>query len=326
MKPKAERSRFWFGISEQTSSEEVDALWPHAEGPAQGTGADSGRAGLVYDFLVHGQGDVVAWEEYFELEWIRRRGPKRWKLRIHLADQAALYGAISRVRELGLVLVEAKPARLPRAPRKPGSGPRFDWQGMIVYLLAIGAMTPFVVFISRFVSVALVLTMFFAALAVLAEAFYVQRGGWAWHLPGGSAALAAFITLTIYLPQVGIPVEVALGILFGVPGVLIAAWLLRRPKEAPAPTPTRQTITAYEVDGYTLEGVDGDLARAAWEIRVRGRLESPRWLGDFDGLRTEVQADGSTLILATLTSADLVRLLALLRDRALPLLGLRRLE
>lgn len=69
------------------------------------------------------------------------------------------------------------------------------------------------------------------------------------------------------------------------------------------------------------------LGPSVYEIRVEGHLDSGYWAGCFEGMAVTASENGETLICGPLPDqAALYGLLARLRDLALPLLSVNRIQ
>ncbi len=76
-----------------------------------------------------------------------------------------------------------------------------------------------------------------------------------------------------------------------------------------------------------VDKMDDDKRPAVYEIRIKGRLSGDIWAAWFDGMEVHPAANDETLLVgAVIDQAALYGLLARLRDLALPLLSVRRID
>ena len=153
-------------------------------------------------------------------------------------DQAALYGMLSRLRDLALPLLSVEriaggsgsvqPSRL-LAYRWRSHG-RMSWAFMLLYLLLAGGATALTVYVSfaGLLHTALALGLLFVALGGSAYGLLRLDPTWGWRLLVVLHGLAGSIALSIYVLAAGwLPVALGIALmLFGLAGLL--AYLLYR--------------------------------------------------------------------------------------------------
>lgn len=201
----------------------------------------------IYEIRIRGRLDSSHWAEWFDgmTMVVDERGET--VLTGPLTDQAALYGLLSRLRDLALPLISVRAV----APgdgeggrsggerrRGEGSPGKINWLLIVVYLLLGGGLSALTVFLTAEAQVhtALALALLFAALGGIAYAFDVSGGGRGWRIVAVTGWAAAFITLIIYLAVVGWlhPALTAALFCFLLGGGLLAAFSRRRSARARA--------------------------------------------------------------------------------------------
>jgi hypothetical protein len=174
-------------------------------------------------------------------------------LLIPLPDQAALYGLLSRLRNLGLPLISINAVET--TPGIEGAGrsgrrltwgerlKRIRWGLILAFLLLTGGLSALTVLLTATYGVhaALALTGLFAAEGGLALGLGQAGGGRGWRALTGVFWLAAIITLTVLVTATGwIPTALALALWgLGVGGAVLRLSLGRRA----APRPLREGVT-----------------------------------------------------------------------------------
>jgi|GEM_PF-1011957 len=338
---KTEMPRLWFGASEGRTPEEMWALWPAVSDDDDALrrghrkrGRQTLQAANLYEITVRGAFDSAVWADWFADMTFRTRPGGLTVLKGSLPDQAALYGLLSRMRELGLALIALRP--LPGRRARGGVWRRIwvmltrvNWLLVIAYLLLAGALSALTVFLAGdILHVALALAALFAALGAIAVAFIRWDRGVGWKFTAAFWGLGALITLLIYLPVSGL-LPAALGIalmLITFAALLLGgfAWVksLRetRAVQSGDVSPTR----ALQIAG---QGTEAGLNQPLhYEIRFKGRLEGTLGSDLFSGMQVSVD-DGFTILRGSFDEpAALYRLIARLRDFALPLVSIRMLE
>ena len=193
---------------------------------------------FLYEIRVKGRLDAEQWTAWFDDLRVTAAGGES-SLQGRATDHAALYGLLARLRDLAIPLVGVKVLDEEAQRKLTAQGRRLDWviTGVLVafYLLLLGGLTTFTVFLAPVINTALALTLLFAALAGLAHAFWLWSGQspwrWATYLlwPAAAITFLAFIPLSGLLPTaVGIAVMLLL-----LAGALAYArsWLRRRSAE-----------------------------------------------------------------------------------------------
>jgi hypothetical protein len=306
-----------YGVSDSMTEEEIREQWPAV---VDDEALPAARWPL-YEFRVTGPTAEIAWEDWFDAARITSRPGQVTVLQSRIADQSALYGMLSRLRELGLTLQSV-------TRRDAGGDPGGWWQrgwrafrehladvnwGLtIAYLLIAGALSPITVVLAQIISPTLALMALFAALGGIAFGFSRFDRGIGWRVTAWAGGLITLIILTIYLPnEAGVPAGLAIGLLMALVAGL-AIWLMLRfglIRIAPPVTPISPAKLA-------------DTGQALYEIRVRGRLDSAMWGERFTGMALTQQEDGITVLRGSINSQKtLYNLLASLRDLALPLVS-----
>ncbi len=179
---------------------------------------------VIYEIRVRGRIEGPLWARWFDgLDMIPDAGETI--LRGPVADQSALHGLLSRLRDLHLPLVSVNPVRdnpqslvpaqhTPLDRRWPYSilhwkerssmdRPRstVNWLLILVYLLVGSGLATLTVFLTseHLLETSLALASLFAMLGGIAFTFGLTDGGRGWRVISGGAWLAALIPLVIYL-------------------------------------------------------------------------------------------------------------------------------
>jgi hypothetical protein len=205
----------------------------------------------VYEIRVQGRLDSDYWSQWFDGMTVAvvdgetvLRGP--------VADQAALHGLLSRLRDLALpllsvTLVEVEGQEvaagglmaIARGLTATSRGPlrrrvqkwpqrerlamakrqtKFNWGFIPIYLLMAGGLIAMTVYLTDDVhmDVALALTMLFILMGGLAYGFsFLHGGGWGWRIPAAIGWISALISLVVFVTDSGlVPVPLALAVLF----------------------------------------------------------------------------------------------------------------
>jgi hypothetical protein len=181
----------------------------------------------TYQIRVEGRLDAETWAQWFEGMRVEVKagntiitGP--------LPDQSALYGVLTRLRDMALPLVSVEevdlidPAEFHEGWRKRR---RFNWGLFLTYLIMVGGLSAMTVFLSMGgIHVAFALGITFVATGLLAIGFYGLDRGRGWLIPALISGLGAASSLVVYVMVVGI-VSVALGtavLCFAIGGVILA--------------------------------------------------------------------------------------------------------
>jgi hypothetical protein len=310
--PERQQAGYVFGVSDSMTEEEIREQWPSV---VDDESMPAARWPL-YEFRVTGSTAEIAWEDWFDATTITSRPGQITVLKSRVADQAALYGMLSRLREMGLTL---QSVTLRDTGEAPGGWrairehlARINWGLVIAYLLIGGALSSITAELAQIIDSTLAIMALFAALAGIAYGFSRLDRGIGWRVTAGLAGLAAVIVLVVYLPnKAGVPAGLAIGLLLALIAGL-AVWLMVRFGLVRISSPVTQRLPAQLTD----------TGRALYEIRVRGRLDSATWGERFAGMTLSQQADGITVLRGSIDSQKtLYNLLASLRDLALPLVS-----
>ena len=194
-------------------------------------------SGCTYAIRVRGRLDHQRWSQWFDGMTITVQqgetvisGP--------VPDQAALYGMLSRLRDLALPLLSVEriageggpafPTRL-SVYRRRARG-RINWPLVLVYLLVAGGAATLVVYVTAagLLHTALALGLLFTGLGGGAYGFLKLYRGWGWRLMALTNGLAAAISLSIYAMAAGwLPVALGVAlVLFAAAGLI--AYLVYR--------------------------------------------------------------------------------------------------
>lgn len=206
----------------------------------------------VYEIRVQGRLDSDYWSQWFDGMIVTVINGETL-LRGPVADQAALYGLISRLRDLALPLLsvriieadgqavttsglmaiargltatqqrqlrrkyqELTRKEIHAMTRQRGN---FNWGLIPIYLLVTGGLIAITVYLCDDLRVheALALTMLFIMMGGLAYGFsFAPRGGgWGWRIPAAIGWVLALISLVVFVTDSGmVPVALALAVLF----------------------------------------------------------------------------------------------------------------
>jgi hypothetical protein len=174
---------------------------------------------LVYEIRVKGRLEGEVWSQWFEGMAVMAEESGETILRGPLTDQSALYGLLSRLRDLAVPLLsvnimglEPPQVVLPPNERLPR---RTNWLLILLYILLIGALASLIVFLTSDmqVSTSLALGALFTLLGGIAVLFSKYDRGWWWRLLTVLNWLGAAPALIIYLIEAGLPTALAMTIL-----------------------------------------------------------------------------------------------------------------
>lgn len=156
----------------------------------------------VYEIRVRGRLDSDRWAEWFEGMLVTVEGSET-VFQGPLADQAALYGLLSRLRDLAVPLLSVRvlgerELSLKAARRRKW---RINWLLLLVYLLLSGGVSALIVFLTteNILDVALALALLFALLGAIAYGFSWWDGGRGWRWMAAAWWGGTLITAVIYL-------------------------------------------------------------------------------------------------------------------------------
>jgi len=156
----------------------------------------------IYEIRVRGRLAGSHWAKWFEGLTIVDAG-RETVLRGPLPDQAALYGVLSRLRDVNVGLVSVKQVR--RADSFGWRVRRFlasiNWVLLLIYLLVSGGMSALVVYLTARagMDVALALGIMFTVLGGLAAGCFAVDRGRAWPVVAALNGLGAAITFFLYI-------------------------------------------------------------------------------------------------------------------------------
>lgn len=154
----------------------------------------------VYEIKVKGRLDGDYWAQWFEGMTVTVRNGETVIIG-PVADQAALYGMLSRLRDLALPLLSVSVLSEKGTPFRLGKRWlfRINWLLLLFYLLVVGGLSSLTVFLTSVLDTALALTLLFGALGGIAYAFSLWDGGWGWRAITALTWPGALISLIIYL-------------------------------------------------------------------------------------------------------------------------------
>jgi hypothetical protein len=175
---------------------------------------------FIYEIRVRGRLDNEYWAEWFEGMTITVEETGETVLYGPLPDQAALYGLLSRLRDLAIPLLSVNVlkansragVRLRNQRRKI----RINWVLLLIYLVLAGALSSMTVFLTSegLIHTALALTILFTLLGGIAYGFFIGDGGKGWLVLAMTVWLSSVITLTLYLTIMGwLPTPLAIATL-----------------------------------------------------------------------------------------------------------------
>lgn len=174
---------------------------------------------LVYEIRVKGRLEGEIWSQWFEGMTVMVEETGETTLRGPLTDQSALYGLLSRLRDLAVPLLSVNILGLepPQEILPPNERVRrkVNWLMILLYLLLIGALASLTVFLTSeaMMSASLALGTLFMLLGSIALIFSRYDNVWWWRLLVVLNWLAATPALVIYLIEAGLPTALAMTIL-----------------------------------------------------------------------------------------------------------------
>ncbi len=194
---------------------------------------------VIYEVKVKGRLDATYWAEWFDGITVAVDDGET-VLRGPLPDQAALYGLLSRLRDLAVPLVSVRvlgPGEARRPSRQwKGLLSRVNWGLVLAYLLFVGGLSPLTIFFTSegILDTALALTILFGALGGIAYIFSLWDRGRGWRYLALFGWAAALIPLMIYLIEMRwLPTALALAILFLALAGGLLYWLYWRRNRSP---------------------------------------------------------------------------------------------
>ena len=193
---------------------------------------------FLYEIRVKGRLAGEQWADWFDDLKVSAAGGESI-LRGRAADHAALYGLLARLRDLAVPLVAVKVLDEDAQRKLARQSRRLDLviTGALVflYLLLLGGLVTLTVFVAPVINTALALTLFFAALAGLAHAFWLWSGHAAWRWVAYLFWPAAAITFLVFIPVSGLlptSLGIAVMLLFLAGGIVyVLSWLRRHADE-----------------------------------------------------------------------------------------------
>lgn len=156
---------------------------------------------FFYEIHVKGRLSREKWTAWFDnLTVTPTKGET--VLRGTLPDHAALYGLIARLRDLAIPLLSVKVLDAEAQRLLQRKSRRFNLVTqlllLVVYLLLMGGLITFTVFVTEVIHVALALALLFAMLGGMAYAIFIWYGGKFWRYLSYIMWLAAAISFVIY--------------------------------------------------------------------------------------------------------------------------------
>lgn len=157
---------------------------------------------FFYEIHVKGRLSPEKWTSWFDnLTITTQKGEST--LRGTLADHAALYGLIGRLRDLAVPLLSVNvldaEAEFKLRKRKRRYNFLLNLLLLLVYLLLMGGLISLTVFITTVIPVALTLALLFAVLGGLSYAFFIWDRGRFWQFLAYLLWIGAVITFFVYL-------------------------------------------------------------------------------------------------------------------------------
>jgi hypothetical protein len=191
--------------------------WKHGLAPGQN---DLAKPTFIYEIRVKGRLDSEYWAEWFEGMTITAEESGETVLYGPLPDQAALYGLLSRLRDLAIPLLSVNvlkaDSRAGMRLRNQRRKIRINWMLVLIYLILAGALSSMTVFLTSegLLHTALALTVLFTLLGGIAYGFFIGDGGKGWLVMAMTVWLSSVITLTLYLTIMGwLPTPLAIAML-----------------------------------------------------------------------------------------------------------------
>ena len=228
------------------------------------TAAEFAQPSFLYEIRVKGRLSSEQWTAWFDdLTVSTDKGEST--LRGRAPDHAALYGLLSRLRDLAVPLVAVKVLDAEAQLKLSQQSRRYDLTlnvlQVAIYLALIGGLASITVFVAPIINTALALALLFALLAGLAHVFWLWSGQAAWRWVAFAGWLAAAIAFLIFVPVSGVlPPAIGIGIMLivGAGGLMYLLYYLRRRAEN-----INQSLTQGEFPGSAVESVDADHAAEA---------------------------------------------------------------
>lgn len=194
----------------------------------------------IYEIRVKGRLAGSHWAKWFEGLTIVDAGGET-VLRGPLADQAALYGVLSRLRDVNIALISVRRVRSAdslgwRLRRFTAS---VNWVLLLLYLLVIGGMSTLVVYLTGVIGIAtsLALGIMFTVLGGLAAGFFAVDRGRAWPVVAALNGVGAAITFFLYIIWVGwLDISLAMTLLAFLIAGGIVVWVYQRRRQRPVET------------------------------------------------------------------------------------------
>ena len=183
----------------------------------------------LYEIKIKGEIDERRWRRWFEGMDLTLSETGDTTITGPVTDQAQLYGMLSRLRDMALPLVSVRalsalqpPFFLGHRERPPQ---RARWMLILLYLLLVGGMSSFTVYLAiEVLHVALSLMFLFFVLGGMSYAFAIaDGGGWVWRGLTWLNWLGGAVSLVVYL---GVAGTVHVAILIGGICFILAAGLL----------------------------------------------------------------------------------------------------
>lgn len=165
-----------------------------------------------YEIRIKGRLDSGYWAEWFDNMTVAVEEDGITVLRGPITDQAALYGILSRLRDLAVPLLSVSRVETeeyggtpPFSVRSGKPRRKINWLLIAVYLLLAGGLSALTVFLTSegVLHTALALGLLFGALGGIAYAFFARDGGVGWLIASVVGGLAAVLVLGLYLILAG---------------------------------------------------------------------------------------------------------------------------
>ncbi|MBN1428933.1 MAG: hypothetical protein JXB07_11155 [Anaerolineae bacterium] len=173
----------------------------------------------IYEIRVKGRLEGEIWSEWFEGMTVMVEESGETILQGPLTDQSALYGLLSRLRDLAVPLLSVnimgmEPPQVILPPNKRAPR-RINWLMILLYLLLIGALASLTVFLTSeaILPTSLALGTLFLLLGSIAFIFSRYENAWWWRLLTVLNWLGAVPGLIIYLIEAGLSTALAMAIL-----------------------------------------------------------------------------------------------------------------
>jgi hypothetical protein len=191
----------------------------------------------TYAIRVQGRLDGKRWSQWFDCMTITV-----WQGQTVISgpvpDQAALYGMLSRLRDLALPLLSVERIAGNGGPAFPYhlsvyrtiSRGRINWPLVLLYLLLTAGASTLTVYVTSegLLHTALALSLLFAGLGVSAYGFLRLDRGWGWRLMALINGTATAIATSIYAMTAGwLPVALGIGLMLLAAAGLVAYLVYR---------------------------------------------------------------------------------------------------